>query len=134
MFRKALRTALFFLLLLTVVGVLFRFSGTPGIPFPRTMAFNGDPEDFISCFVANAGFGAVDPFPSYKVRKSERTDRVLVEELMGFVRAVSWRGVYVDPTENGFIVTDMYFENATGELNLVRKFDWMVVIWCGLRS
>ena len=66
MLRETLRTTLFLLLLLTVVGVLFRLSGTPGIPFPRTMAFKGDPEDFVSCFVANAGFGAVDPFPSYR--------------------------------------------------------------------
>lgn len=134
MFRKTIRTALSLVLALTAVGILFRLTGIPGIPFPRTMTFMGDPDEFIPCFAANAGFGAVDPYPSYRVRRSEGTERILVEELMGFVRASSWRGVYVDPTENGFTVSDMYFENSTRELNLVRKFDWMVVISCGLRS
>lgn len=134
MFRKTIRTTFSLVILLTVVSVLFRLSGIPGIPFPRTLSFMGDPEEFIPCFVANAGFGAVDPFPSYRVRKSEGTDRILIEELMGFVRAISWRGVFVDPTENGFIVSDMYFENTTQELNMVRKFEWLVIISCGLRS
>lgn len=123
MLRKFFRTSLIVVLLLTVVGFLFRLSGTPGIPFPRSMKFSGNVEDFIHCFTTNAGFGAIDPYPSYRVRGVGLSERILVDELMGFIGASSWRGVYVDPTEYGFIVSDMYFENSTGELNLIRKFD-----------
>ena len=101
------------------------------VPFPKTLEFEGDHEEFIQCFEAHAKLTNQDGVTSYRRDLEKPDNRIRMAQTRGFLGPSSSRVMYIDLLNKGFQVVDGYYEEAHEKSRPIRKYDWFVAWLCG---
>ncbi|MBM1557969.1 hypothetical protein JQV19_13250 [Sulfitobacter mediterraneus] len=101
------------------------------VPFPKALQFKGSYEEFVVCFEASAKLSSQDGITSYRRDIKKPESRIRMAQVRGFLGPSTSRVLYVDHLQEGYRVTDGYYEDAHAKSRPVRKYDWIIVWLCG---
>lgn len=120
-----------FLLFLMLLAALFQTTLLSTIPFPRSLDFKGDYENFISCFEEHAKLIKTDGVTSYRRGFIKPENRIRLGQTRGLFAPLESRAMYIDLEDGGFKIVDGYYEEAHDKSKPIRKYDWVIIWLCG---
>lgn len=131
-FADRLSRAIGIILILTMLFVVsLQTTLLSIVPFPQSLHFESDYENFISCFEEHAKLAKTDGVTSYHKDITKPENRNRLAQVRGFLGPTESRVIYVDFDEEGFRIVDGFYEKRNAKSKPVRKYDWFIIWFCG---